>query len=44
MTVWEVELMALLIEAEPVPLQTDPNGVVRVGGTRVTFGYRGGSL
>lgn len=29
--------MTLLIQSEPVPLTTDPNGVVRVGNTRVTL-------
>jgi len=29
--------MSLTIDAEPVPLQSDPDGVVRVGGTRVTL-------
>jgi uncharacterized protein (DUF433 family) len=29
--------MTLLIGAEPVPLATDTDGVVRVGGTRVTL-------
>jgi uncharacterized protein (DUF433 family) len=29
--------MPLSIEAEPVPLATDSDGVVRVGGTRVTL-------
>ncbi len=29
--------MTLLITPEPTPLQTDTNGVVRVGGTRVTL-------
>jgi uncharacterized protein (DUF433 family) len=29
--------MALVIAAEPVPLETDAEGVVRVGGTRVTL-------
>ena len=29
--------MSLIIDTEPVPLQTDADGVVRVGGTRVTL-------
>ena len=29
--------MTLLIETQPVPLATDPDGVVRVGSTRVTL-------
>ncbi|MFZ1934826.1 MAG: DUF433 domain-containing protein [Thermoguttaceae bacterium] len=29
--------MSLTIDAEPAPLQTDTDGVVRVGGTRVTL-------
>ncbi len=29
--------MALVIAAEPVPLETDAEGVARVGGTRVTL-------
>ena len=29
--------MSLVIEAQPVPLTTDAEGVVRVGGTRVTL-------
>jgi uncharacterized protein (DUF433 family) len=29
--------MSLTIDTEPVPLQTDADGVVRVGGTRVTL-------
>jgi uncharacterized protein (DUF433 family) len=29
--------MSLTIDAEPMPLQTDADGVVRVGGTRVTL-------
>jgi uncharacterized protein (DUF433 family) len=29
--------MALTIEAEPAPLQADADGIVRVGGTRVTL-------
>lgn len=29
--------MSLTIDAEPVPLQADADGVVRVGGTRVTL-------
>jgi uncharacterized protein (DUF433 family) len=29
--------MSLVIEAEPVPLEMHPDGVVRVGGTRVTL-------
>ena len=29
--------MALMVSAEPVPLVTDADGVVRVGGTRVTL-------
>ena len=30
-------MMSLTIDAEPMPLQTDADGVVRVGGTRVTL-------
>ena len=33
----ETEAATLLIEARPVPLKTDADGVVRVGGTRVTL-------
>lgn len=29
--------MALLLAAEPLPLHADPDGVVRIGGTRVTL-------
>lgn len=29
--------MTLLIATEPIPLETDTDGVVRVGGTRVTL-------
>ena len=29
--------MSLIIDTEPVPLQIDADGVVRVGGTRVTL-------
>ena len=29
--------MSLTIDTEPMPLQADANGVVRVGGTRVTL-------
>ncbi len=29
--------MALTLELQPVPLSTDPDGLVRVGGTRVTL-------
>ncbi len=29
--------MSLLIESEPIPLETDADGVVRVGGTRITL-------
>ena len=29
--------MALLIESEPIPLEVDASGVVRVGGTRITL-------
>jgi uncharacterized protein (DUF433 family) len=29
--------MALMVEAEPLPIAADPNGVLRVGGTRVTL-------
>lgn len=29
--------MALPIESEPIPLEVDANGVVRVGGTRITL-------
>ena len=29
--------MVLLIESEPIPLELDANGVVRVGGTRITL-------
>ena len=28
---------AVLVEAQPIPLKTDADGVVRVGGTRVTL-------
>lgn len=40
--------MALLAQAEPVPLREDADGVIRVGGTRVTLdtvlaAYRQGS-
>jgi len=31
------DAVALNIEAQPVPLRTDEDGVVRVGGTRVTL-------
>jgi uncharacterized protein (DUF433 family) len=30
-------MMSLILDAEPVPLQTDADDVVRVGGTRVTL-------
>lgn len=33
----EVDDVTLLIAAEPIPLETDADGVVRVGGTRVTL-------
>ena len=33
----EVDSATLLIETEPVPLEADVDGVVRVGGTRVTL-------
>jgi len=33
----EVDDTTLLIAAEPIPLETDADGVVRVGGTRVTL-------
>ena len=33
----ETNATTLLIEAQPVPLQVDIDGVVRVGGTRVTL-------
>jgi len=29
--------MSITIEADPVPLRTDADGVVRIGGTRVTL-------
>ena len=29
--------MALSIESEPIPLEVDANGAVRVGGTRITL-------
>ena len=29
---------SLVIAAEPIPLEADSDGVVRVGGTRVTLG------
>ena len=29
--------MALLIESESIPLEIDANGVIRVGGTRITL-------
>jgi uncharacterized protein (DUF433 family) len=29
--------MSLMISTEPPPLATDPEGVIRVGGTRVSF-------
>ena len=29
--------MSLLIGSEPIPLEVDANGVVRVGGTRITL-------
>jgi uncharacterized protein (DUF433 family) len=32
-----IESATLLIETEPIPLETDADGVVRVGGTRVTL-------
>ena len=39
---WKATKMAasgttLLIETEPIPLATGPDGVARVGGTRVTL-------
>ena len=33
----EVNGTTFLIETEPIPLETDADGVVRVGGTRVTL-------
>lgn len=33
----EVNSTTLLIETEPIPLEADADGVVRVGGTRVTL-------
>jgi len=33
----ELDSTVLLIETRPVPLETDTDGVVRVGGTRVTL-------
>ena len=33
----EVNAMVLAIATEPIPLETDADGVVRVGGTRVTL-------
>jgi uncharacterized protein (DUF433 family) len=33
----ESEVMTLTVEAEPVPLTEDADGVIRVGGTRVTL-------
>lgn len=33
----EVDDKSLLIAAEPIPLETDADGVVRVGETRVTL-------
>jgi uncharacterized protein (DUF433 family) len=33
----EVNSSTLLIEVAPIPLETDADGVVRVGGTRVTL-------
>ena len=33
----EAKAMALSIDAEPIPLQVDPHGTVRVGGTRLTL-------
>ena len=33
----ELGSIGLLIETRPVPLETDADGVVRVGGTRVTL-------
>ena len=33
----EADVVALLIETDPVPLKVDVDGVVRVGGTRVTL-------
>jgi uncharacterized protein (DUF433 family) len=33
----EVKAMALLVKAQPIPLETDANGVMRVAGTRVTL-------
>ena len=32
-----IDSATLLIETEPIPLETDADGVVRVGGTRVTL-------
>jgi uncharacterized protein (DUF433 family) len=44
----EVNAMTLLIEANPVPLQADPDGTIRVAGTRLTLdtvlrAYQGGA-
>ncbi len=36
-TAIEADHATLLIAAEPIPLETDADGVVRVGGTRVTL-------
>jgi len=33
----EINSAILLIETEPIPLETDADGVVRIGGTRVTL-------
>ena len=33
----QVDSATLLIETRPIPLETDADGVVRVGGTRVTL-------
>ena len=36
-TKMQVDSATLLIETRPIPLETDADGVVRVGGTRVTL-------
>jgi hypothetical protein len=33
----DVDIMALTFTTEPIPFTADPDGVVRVGGTRVTL-------
>jgi uncharacterized protein (DUF433 family) len=33
----EVKKMSLIVAAEPIPLATDADGVMRIGGTRVTL-------